>query len=121
MIDTAGHITIDKIVDELLKMPPRRRETAARSWVAGRGAEKAKQVASILARVREREFQMITPTQFDTTPITAQITRLIATGGTEQAILAAVAHMFPEFSPAELSAALQDATAQAERRVVRKH
>ena len=46
---------------------------------------------------------MNTPTQFDTTPITAQITKLIATGGTEQAILAAVAHMFPELSPSDLS------------------
>ena len=33
MVDTAGHITIDKFVDELLKMPPGRRETAARSWI----------------------------------------------------------------------------------------
>ena len=39
----------------------------------------------------------------DTTPITAQITRLIATGTTEQALLAAVAHMFPGLTTAELS------------------
>jgi hypothetical protein len=57
----------------------------------------------------------------DTTPITAQITRLIATGTTEQALLAAVAHMFPAISPAELSVALQEATAQAERKATRRH
>jgi hypothetical protein len=51
----------------------------------------------------------------DTTPITAAITRLISTGTTEQAILAAVAHMFPDLTTAELSAALQDATEAAER------
>ena len=57
----------------------------------------------------------------DTTPITEQITRLISTGTTEQALLTAVAHLFPHISPAELSQALQEATTQAERRVVRKH
>lgn len=57
----------------------------------------------------------------DTTPITAQITKLIATGTTEQALLTTVAHLFPNLTPAELSQALQDATAQAERRVIRKH
>ena len=57
----------------------------------------------------------------DTTPITAQITRLIATGTTEQALLAAVARLFPAISPAELSAALQEATAAAEKRAARRH
>ena len=57
----------------------------------------------------------------DTTPITAQITRLIATGTTEQALLAAVAHMFPELTTAELSQALQAATTAAERRAARRH
>ena len=57
----------------------------------------------------------------DTTPVTAHITRLIATGTTEQALLAAVAHMFPNLTTAELSEALQAVTAAAERRVVRKH
>ena len=59
----------------------------------------------------------------DTTPITAQITRLIATGTTEQALLAAVAHMFPELTSEELSAALQEATAAAEteKRAARRH
>jgi hypothetical protein len=57
----------------------------------------------------------------DTTPITTEITRLITAGTTEQALLAAVAHLFPNLSPVELSAALQEATAAAERRIVRKH
>jgi hypothetical protein len=64
---------------------------------------------------------MNTPTQLDTSPVTAQITRLIATGSTADSILAAVAYLFPAISPSDLSAALQEATAQAERRVVRKH
>jgi hypothetical protein len=64
---------------------------------------------------------MNTPTQIDTTPVTAQITRLMAIGTTEQAILTAVAHLFPELTSAELSAALQDATAQAERQASRRH
>ena len=57
----------------------------------------------------------------DTTPVTAQITRLISTGTTEQALLDAVAHMFPELTPSELSAALQEATAAAEKRAARRH
>jgi hypothetical protein len=57
----------------------------------------------------------------DTTPITAQITRLIATGTTEQALLAAVACMFPELTSEELSQALQEATAAAEKRAARRH
>jgi hypothetical protein len=57
----------------------------------------------------------------DTTPVTTAITRLISTGTTEQALLAAVSYLFPNLSPAELSAALQEATAAAERRIVRKH
>jgi hypothetical protein len=58
----------------------------------------------------------------DTTPITTEITRLITTGTTEQALLAAVARRFPELTRTEFLAALQDATAQAERKIVRaKH
>jgi hypothetical protein len=57
----------------------------------------------------------------DTTPIAAQITRLISNGTTEQALLAAVTHLFPNLSPAELSQALQVATAAAERKVLRPH
>jgi hypothetical protein len=55
----------------------------------------------------------------DSTPITAEITRLISTGTTEQALLVAVAQLFPNVSSAELSQALQVATAAAEKRIVR--
>jgi hypothetical protein len=41
----------------------------------------------------------------DTTPITTEITRLITAGTTENALLVAVAQLFPNLSPAELSAA----------------
>ena len=54
----------------------------------------------------------------DTTPVTTAITRLISIGTTEEALLTAVAHLFPNLSPAELSAALQEATAAAERRII---
>ena len=57
----------------------------------------------------------------DTTPITTAITRLISIGTTEEALLTAVAHLFPNLSPAELSQALQVATAAAERKAARKH
>jgi hypothetical protein len=57
----------------------------------------------------------------DTTPVTTAITRLISTGTTEQALLAAVAQLFPGLSMAELSAALQDATAAAEKHAARRH
>jgi hypothetical protein len=57
----------------------------------------------------------------DTSNVTAAIARLISTGTTEQALLAAVAHLFPELSPAELSQALQVATAAAERRALRPY
>jgi hypothetical protein len=57
----------------------------------------------------------------DTTPVTTAITRLISTGTTEQALLAAVAHMFPNLSPAELSQALQVAQTAAEHRALRPH
>jgi hypothetical protein len=56
-----------------------------------------------------------------TTPIATAITRLITTGTTEQALLAAVAHLFPELTTAELSEALQVATAAAERQATRRH
>jgi hypothetical protein len=57
----------------------------------------------------------------DTTPITTAITRLITTGTTDQALLTAVAHAFPELTPAELSQALQVGTTAAERQAVRRH
>ena len=61
------------------------------------------------------------PTQIDTAPVTRELTRLISTGTTEAALLTAVAHLFPDLSSADLSAALQDATEQAQRRAMRKH
>jgi hypothetical protein len=57
----------------------------------------------------------------DTSPVTTAITRLISTGTTEEALLAAVAHLFPNLSPAELSEALQVAQAAAEKRALRPH
>ena len=57
----------------------------------------------------------------DTTPVTTAITRLISTGTTEEALLVAVAHLFPNLSPAELSQALQVATTEAERKALRPH
>jgi hypothetical protein len=38
----------------------------------------------------------------DATPVTAAIAKLISTGASEQALLAAVARLFPDLSPAEL-------------------
>ena len=58
---------------------------------------------------------------FDTTPITTAMTRMISTGTTETALLAAVARWFPELTPAELPATLQEATAAAERQAMRRH
>jgi hypothetical protein len=57
----------------------------------------------------------------DTTPITIAITRLITTGTTEQALLVAVARLFPELTLGELSQALQVATTAAQRQAVRRH
>jgi hypothetical protein len=57
----------------------------------------------------------------DTTPVTTAITRLITAGTTEQPLLAAVVQRFPNLSPAELSQALQVATAAAERKALRPH
>jgi uncharacterized protein (DUF433 family) len=55
------------------------------------------------------------------TTVAVQITRLITTGVVEQALLATVARAFPDLTPEELSAALQEATAEAERRALRPH
>jgi len=57
----------------------------------------------------------------DTTPVTTAITHLIRTGTAEEALLAAVAHLFPNPSPAELSQALQVARATAERKVMARN
>jgi hypothetical protein len=57
----------------------------------------------------------------DTSPITTAITKLIAAGTTEHALLAAVARRFPDLSRRDFVAALQDATAAAERQANRRH
>jgi len=58
----------------------------------------------------------------DTTPVTREITRLISQGNcTEQALLIAVAHLFPDITRTELVQALQDATAVAEKAATRRH
>jgi hypothetical protein len=64
---------------------------------------------------------MMTPTTLDTTTVTATITRLISTCATERDLLAAVARRFPDLTRKEFVAALQDATAQAERKALRPH
>jgi uncharacterized protein (DUF433 family) len=57
----------------------------------------------------------------DTAPIAAAIIRLIATGVTEGELVARVARLFPDLSPAELSQALKVATAAAERQAARRY
>jgi hypothetical protein len=57
----------------------------------------------------------------DVAPIAATIRHLITAGTTEQQLLAAVARRFPELSPRDFVAALQDALEEAQRRVVRRH
>jgi hypothetical protein len=57
----------------------------------------------------------------DTAPITTAITRLISTGTTEQALLAAVTQLFPGITTAELSEAIQIGTAKAERQATGRH
>jgi hypothetical protein len=56
---------------------------------------------------------------FDTTPVTIQLTHLISAGTTEDALLLAAARLFPNLTTAELSPALQVATAEAERRAAK--
>jgi hypothetical protein len=57
----------------------------------------------------------------DTTPVTAQITKLISTGTTEQALLTAVTQLFPALSPSELSQTLQVVTTAAEKMATKRH
>jgi hypothetical protein len=57
----------------------------------------------------------------DTTPVTTAIAAMIRTGTAEPQILAAVARRFPELTRAEFVAALQVATAAAERQAARRH
>ena len=56
----------------------------------------------------------------DTQPVVATIAAMITAGASEREVLAAAALMFPELTPAELSAALQDAQAAAERKAARR-
>jgi hypothetical protein len=60
---------------------------------------------------------MNTPPSTDIAPIAAIMVPMITAGTTEEALLAAVARRFPELTSAELSAALQEATAAAERKI----
>jgi hypothetical protein len=57
----------------------------------------------------------------DTTSITTEITRLMTAGVPEGELLARVVRRFPDLTAAELSAALQDATAAVERQGLRPH
>jgi len=58
----------------------------------------------------------------DTSQATATIRHLISTGTAVQALLAAVAQLFPDLTTAELSQALRDATAAAEKQAAeRRH
>jgi hypothetical protein len=50
-----------------------------------------------------------------------ELTKLIAAGTTGDEILAAVVRHFPDLTPAELSAAIQEATAAAEKQATRRH
>jgi hypothetical protein len=58
----------------------------------------------------------------DTTEAAIRIQRMISTGEADECKVAAViSRMFPELTAAELSQALQVATAAAERKVLRPH
>jgi hypothetical protein len=55
----------------------------------------------------------------DTTPITTAIAAMIRIGTAEPQILAAVVRRFPDLTRTEFVAALQDATAAAEKQAAR--
>jgi hypothetical protein len=57
----------------------------------------------------------------DTTPVTTTITRPITAGVAERGLLAAVACRFPDLDRREFVAALQIATAAAERQAMPRH
>jgi hypothetical protein len=60
----------------------------------------------------------------DTAAIADEICRWIKSGATRTELIAVVAHvanMFPDMTIAELSAAMQEAMAEAERQLVRRH
>jgi uncharacterized protein (DUF433 family) len=57
----------------------------------------------------------------DATPVVTTIAAMISAGASEREVLAAVARWFPGLSRQEFVAALQDATAAAERKALRPH
>jgi hypothetical protein len=57
----------------------------------------------------------------DTAPVTTAIRDMIVAGIPEGELLARVVRQFPELTPAELWAVLQDATAAAEKQATRRH
>jgi hypothetical protein len=57
----------------------------------------------------------------DTTPITIEITKLIIAGTPESEIVMRVMRRFPNLTIADLSQALQVATAAAEKQATRRH
>src|SRR5215468_5340070 len=64
---------------------------------------------------------MNTPSQADTSAVANQLARLITAGTTERELVAKVARAFPDLERREFVAALQDATAAAEKHAARKH
>jgi hypothetical protein len=57
----------------------------------------------------------------DTEPVTAAITRLIASGVADADLIATIARCYPDITRSEFMAALQVATAEAERQALRPH
>jgi len=57
----------------------------------------------------------------DTGPVATVIADLITAGIAERPLIAAVVHLFPNLSPAELSQAIQVATTEAERQATRRY
>lgn len=57
----------------------------------------------------------------DTTPVTTTIAAMIRAGVPTKQLVATVARRFPDLERKEFVAALQDATAQAERKAMRHH
>jgi hypothetical protein len=60
----------------------------------------------------------------DTAAIADEIRRLITTGATQTELIAVVMHLadlFPDMTIADLSVAMQEAMAEAERQATRKH
>jgi hypothetical protein len=57
----------------------------------------------------------------DTSNVATEIRHLIASGAQEHELVAVVARKFPELTRSEFVAALQDATAAAEKAATRRH